>query len=268
MSTLPAVNHVFSAPRKPVVGALLVHGLNGSRSDMQELHEYLLVHGILSENMLLPGHGTHVRDMLSLGWSEWAQAVQHELQVLKQRCNLVFLVGHSLGGALCLHVSAHEEVTGIVAMCAPLYLYPWLEPIVGLAKRFTPLLPSLREDVRDPVARRRYTRDVYHWTPIAPVHSLMQFLPQLRTELPGVTAPALIMVAIHDHVVPASDGQAIYRLIGSHHKDLVTFHHSYHVIMKDYEREEVFEKTLAFIQRHTQRSTVYHHPFAVGGMSS
>ena len=50
-------------------------------------------------------------------------------------------------------------------------------------------------------------------------------------------------------VVPARDGEAIYRLIGSPDKELVTLRHSYHVVTKDYEHEQVFTKTLAFVQR-------------------
>jgi len=126
---------------------------------------------------------------------------------------------------------------------------------VRVAKRFTPLVPTVREDVHDPDARRRYTRDVYHWTPVRPVESMLQFLPTLRAELPNVTVPALIMTSIHDHVVPARDGREIYRHIGSKEKHLVTLHHSYHVIMKDYDREEVFAKTRAFILHHAAKAT-------------
>lgn len=231
------------------VGVLLVHGLNGGRGDMRELAAFLADHGLLTENMLLPGHGTDVRDMLLVGWPEWAQAVRSELQWLKKRCVQIFLVGHSLGGALCLHAAVYEGVNGVVAMCPPLAMRSWMLPAVRLAKCFTPLVPTLREDICDPVARRHYTRDVYRWTPMAPVESMLQHLPRLYDELPAMTSPALIMNATHDHVVPARDGQAIYRLVGSRDKELVTLRHSYHVIMKDCEREQVFLKTLAFIQR-------------------
>jgi len=239
---------------QPAIGVLLVHGLNGSRRDLAELEMVLQDQGMLTTNMLLPGHGVHVREMLPLGWQHWADAVRDELNALKQRCDVVFIVGHSLGGALTLHVAAHEEVAGIVSMCAPLHMHPLTHLAVRIAKRFTPLVPTIREDVHDPDARRRYTRDVYHWTPMQPVASLLQFLPTLRSELPTITAPALIMVSIHDHVVPARDGREIYRHIGSNEKHLVTFHRSYHVIMKDYDREEVFAKTSAFILRHASKA--------------
>lgn len=237
----------------PTVGVLLIHGLNGSRHDMEELANFLASHGMVAENMLLPGHGLHVRELMPLGWSDWAAAVDSELRTLKQRCDVVFLVGHSLGGALALHVAAHEEVGGVVVMCAPLHLHPLTKYFVRAAKYIMPLLPTVREDVRDPVARRRYTRDVYRWTPMRPVESMLQFLPTLRAELPTITVPALVMTSIHDHVVPARDGREIYHLLGSREKHLVTFHRSYHVIMKDHDREEVFAKTYAFIRRHASK---------------
>jgi len=152
-----------------------------------------------------------------------------------------------------LHVAAHEEVAGIVSMCAPLYMHPWTEPVVGLARRVTPLLPSLGEDVHWGI-RRRYKRDVYRWMPLASVESMLRFLPQLRAELPHVTAPALVMTSIFDHVVPTRDGREIYRLLGSKEKYLVTLHRSYHVIMKDHDREEVFVKTAAFITRYASKA--------------
>src|ERR1700730_12909253 len=90
----------------PVIGVLLVHGLNGSRKDFAEMEMLLLARGIVAVNMLLPGHGSKVKDMLGTGWEDWSQAVRNELRALKQCCDVVFLVGHSLGGALSLHVAA------------------------------------------------------------------------------------------------------------------------------------------------------------------
>jgi carboxylesterase len=249
-----ASHNTAHSAETPTIGALLVHGLNGSRRDMEELERALQHRGIVTNNILLPGHGVHVREMLLLGWRHWADAVRDELNVLKQRCDVVFIVGHSLGGALALHTAAQEEVAGVVAMCAPIHMHPLTHYAVRMGKYITPLVPTLREDVHDPEARRRYKREVYRWTPMRPVESMLQFLPTLRAELPRITTPALIMASIHDHVVPARDGREIYRRIGSKEKHLVTFHRSYHVIMKDYDREEVFAKTIAFILRHADKA--------------
>lgn len=234
------------------MGVLLVHGLNGSLCDMEELTGFLASYNIVVLNVLLPGRGTHVRDMLPIDWSEWSNMVHKELQKLRQWCEYVFLIGHSLGGALSLHIAASDPVAGIVTMCAPVYAYPWMFPATRMIKHFTPVPPRLREDVRSYETRRRYKLDVYSRTPIAPVEGRLHYLPSLRTELPTITVPALIMTAIHDHVVPASDGQTIYRLIGSQEKYLVKFRQSHHLLMKDHDREEVFARTLDFMQNHAQ----------------
>jgi carboxylesterase len=235
--------------KHPTVGVLLVHGLNGTKEDMAEMEAYLQARRMLTQNILLPGHGVPIREMASASWKDWTQAVRSELNHLKQRCDAVFLIGHSLGGALTLHVAAHEEVAGIVAMCAPIRMYPGIKELVGVVKRITPFLPRLHDDIRDPEVRRS-RRNLYRWAPLSPVHSFLEFLPQLRAELPLITAPILIMTAIDDHVVPPRDSREIYRFIGSQEKYLVTFHHSYHMLMKDHDREEVFAQTAAFIQHH------------------
>jgi len=248
----PTAPETVPQPKSPVAGVLLIHGLNGSLADMREVEQVLRRSNLVTKNLLLPGHGTHVREMLPLGWPEWAQAVRAEFREMKRTCGRVFVVGHSLGGALALHTAAHEDVAGVVSMCAPLYLQAWMKPLIRATKYLMPLVPTWREDVRDRAARRNYTREVYRWTPIRPVESLINYLPILREELPRITAPALIMVSSRDHVVPARDGKEIYHRIGSREKYFVTFHHSYHVIMKDHDREEVFAKTEAFILRHAR----------------
>jgi carboxylesterase len=244
------VNRKAVMQSQPSIGVLLVHGLNGTIRDMDELEKLLTAHGMQTENLLLPGHGTHIRDMLPIGWPEWSATVRSAVQKLNKRCDKVFLVGHSLGGALCLHAATKEPIAGIVTLCAPVAMYPGMLHAVRLLRHVTPLLPTLREDVRDRQARRLYRRNVYRWTPMAPVESMLQYLPLLRKELPYVTAPILVMAAIHDHVVPVRDGRTIYHLVGSQDKHIIHLRRSYHVVMKDHDREEVFAQTLAFIQNH------------------
>jgi len=241
----------ISSRHRTSIGVLLVHGLNGSRHDLKELENLLLSSGLCAENMLLPGHGTYVQEMLSVGWSDWAQAVLDELRLLKERRAIVFMVGHSLGAALVLHIAAHEPVAGVVALCPPLRLHPLLLQTVQMARYITPYTPVLWEDIRDPVARRRSPATSYRWTALAPVESMLRFLPVLRTELPLIKVPAMIMNAKYDHVVPARDGREIFHLLGSQEKELITLHRSYHEVMKDYERDQVFAKILEFITKNS-----------------
>ena len=78
MTTPQTQQSAHTNSTQPIVGVLLVHGLNGHTSDMAELQDVLQAHGIITRNMLLPGHGSKVKDMLSVGWEEWVQAVFDE----------------------------------------------------------------------------------------------------------------------------------------------------------------------------------------------
>jgi len=95
MSTTESSHSHSHVLRQTAIGALLIHGLNGTPEEMAEMETFLQANGIITENILLPGHGVPVREMASLGWEDWANAVRRELRLLKQRCEYVFLVGHS-----------------------------------------------------------------------------------------------------------------------------------------------------------------------------
>jgi carboxylesterase len=230
----------------PATGVLFVHGYNGKRHDMVELTEAAIACGMIVRNMVLPGHEGPAHDMLPFGWSDWADAVHKELKLLKTQCDRVFLVGHSLGGSLVLHTAAHEQVDGVIALCPPLRLHPFSKPFLALIKHFIPYLPTLREDINDPEARRHYTQGQYKWTPVKPAESMLKGLLCLYEELPAVTVPTMIIASTRDHVVPIRDCTEIYNLLGSHEKYFITFQRSFHVIMKDYDQEEVVASIMAF----------------------
>jgi carboxylesterase len=228
-------------------GVLFVHGFNGKRHDMVELTEAAISYGMIACNMTLPGHEGPARDMLPFGWSDWADAVHKELMLLKTQCDRVFMVGHSLGGSLVLRTAAHEQVDGVIALCPPLRLHPLSKQFLSLIKHFIPYLPTLREDINDPEARRRYTQGQYKWTPIKPAESMVRGLACLYEELPLVTAPTMIIASTHDHVVPIRDCREIYNLLGTHEKYFITFQRSFHVIMKDYDQKDVVGNIMAFL---------------------
>jgi carboxylesterase len=141
-----------------------------------------------------------------------------------------------------------------VALCPPVRLFDPLAKAVAAARHVTPYLPAWSEDIRDRKgARRRYRREVYHWTSTVALHTMMCALPRLRRQLPDVTAPALIIAARHDHVVPVRDGREAYALLGSERKELVVLSHSFHAVTKDVERHAVTERVIAFCQAEEPR---------------
>lgn len=241
---------------EPLAICILIHGINGSPEDMDDLGAQLGAHGFEARNMLLPGHGTSVRDFARHGWDEWKLAVEIAVDEALTLGQPVFVIGHSLGAALALAVASERpRLAGVVAMCPPVRLSDAMAIAVSAARYITPYLPAWSEDIRDRKgARLRYRRDVYSWTSTEALHTLMRALPKLRRQLPAIIAPALIVAARHDHVVPVRDGREAYALIGSERKELMVLSHSYHAVTKDVERHIVAERVIAFCQAEASRS--------------
>jgi len=255
------LSHEHNQPfERAAIGCLLVHGFNGGTYDMQELAEHLSAQAIATHNMLLPGHGTHVQHMRSITWKDWVAAVLAGYDTIRARARKVILIGHSLGGALVLYAAARRPVDGVIALCAPLRMQPGLAFLVGIARWFAPYMPTLREDIMDPVARRVYAAHTCRWTSLEAAHHIFRFLPYLEAALPRVTAPALIVTARHDHVVPPADSHEIYHRIASTEKEFLELPRSSHVVMKDYDHQELFEHIARFVFRYQQSAVRHHFP--------
>lgn len=231
--------------------ALLVHGFNGEPVDMVEVERDLGARGFATRNLTLPGHGLTARHFARTTWADWSAAVAAATGDLLARHPRVVLVGHSMGGALVLHTAANEpRVAGVAALCPPLHMRPMQTRGAAALHRVLPYLPTFPEDVYDRTAASRYARSAYRWTPTAPAHSLFSTLrEQVQHELPQVRCPAMVACALRDHVVPARDGMEIYRRLGTLDKEMLVLERSYHVIMKDVERDVVCARVGVFAER-------------------
>jgi hypothetical protein len=55
------------AGKPPLVGVLLIHGLNGNPSDLAEMATVLQTHDIVTTTMRLPGHGEQGCEVAGVG---------------------------------------------------------------------------------------------------------------------------------------------------------------------------------------------------------
>jgi len=233
-------------------GVVLIHGFNGTPGDMAGLDARLAHLGYGTQIVHLPGHSGRLSEMATATWDDWRAAAHGAVRHALARHDRVVVVGHSLGGALALAVAAAEPtVAGVVALCPPCQLRRGLPEAIGMVRRFVPYVPALRYDMNGTLAERWHLRHshAYAWVPLRTVHRLCQGLTELRGELGAVRAPALIVCARHDHVVPMEDGVEAYLRLGSARKELLVLSRSYHLVLQDCQRELVTERVRHFCAR-------------------
>jgi carboxylesterase len=227
---------------------LLIHGLNAVPEHFDSLAQQLTQAGLTCRALQLPGHTGSTQALASATWTDWLAAVDGATQAAVHEHGTVILIGHSLGAALALAVAAREPyVSGVVALCPPLYLWTGERSAVCFLRHVLPFVPGWLHDVSG--WRWSVTRQIRHacfWTPLRPVWSLIEALPALRHKLPQVMQPALVICARHDHAVPARDGMLTFELLGSTEKKLLVLEQSCHEVLHDVERPLVEQSISRF----------------------
>jgi len=225
------------------VGILLVHGFTGSPASMRPWGEFLHSKGYTVRVPLLPGHGTIPEDLNKVKWQEWPAKVQFELSELRKSCDVIFLVGLSMGGGTVLNVAASvkNDLAGLILKGVPAELAFFLS-------RFQKLRTSVGDDIKRP----GITEWGYDALPTRGVYELLKMLRITRRSLSTITVPVQLFHSVDDHTLPVSNTEIILDELGSTSKSRIELVNSYHVATMDYDQELIFQNSLTFIEANTK----------------
>jgi carboxylesterase len=229
------------------VGALLCHGFTGTPQSMRPWAEYLAAAGLTVSLPRLPGHGSRWQDANMTTWDDWYGAVEREFLALRERCDQVFVMGLSMGGALALRVAQLQgrSVDGVVVVNPSVIgLDPRLR-LLPVLQRFIPSFPSIANDIKKPGA----TELAYDRNPLRALHSLRQAWGVVRADLPRVTQPLLLLRSLTDHVVESESSRLVLAKVSSRDVTEIVLHDSFHVATLDNDAELIFAASLEFVRR-------------------
>ncbi len=237
-------------------GFLFIHGFTGAPYEGREIAERLHRELNLTVSVpLLPGHGTHPRDLLHITWLDWYAHVRETYFKLKKQCSRIFVCGQSMGGALALHLASHHPVEGVITLAGAVFLKDWRLRLLPIARHLLRYQhKSKGPDIRNKELKQQIPS--YPKYPVKSVDQLLALLHHVRLDLMEVTAPALLIHSRKDRTVSYENLDYIYQHIASSRKRKVTLEHSYHVISIDVEKEQVYQEIKRFI------SSELEHPFA------
>ena len=138
-----------------------------------------------------------------------------------------------------------DRVTGLVVVNPSLAGDNPLIPFTPVLKYVIRAIPSIGGDIKNPGAQEGALKK----TPVASVATLPAMWKTTAAELASVTQPVLVYRSTVDHVVgPASMKVLTGALPGAEVRMLAN---SYHVATLDNDAPEIFDGTLAFIQKHS-----------------
>jgi carboxylesterase len=150
-----------------------------------------------------------------------------------------------MGALLALHLSAHYQVNGIVALSPALILRNRFAYISRIIYKFYPYLKKSH----GPDIKAETKNITYNTIPVKALDQLMKLGDHVKDDLQDIYIPALIVYARHDHVVSPKSAVMIYDTLSSQDKRILALDESYHVITLDMEKDIVFSEIHKFILR-------------------
>lgn len=229
-------------------GCLLVHGLTGTPREMRWMGEDLASRGYSVLAPRLAGHATCPDDLPRTCWRDWLAVVEDGFHQLRSCCDHVFILGLSLGGVLTLSAAACLPVSGAVAMSTP-YDLPsdWRLNFLPIFMRLIPHVAKGPADWRNPDAARDHLE--YPDYPTAAIAQLKDLLAEMRARLPSVRVPVLLIHSRLDQGVSPENMPRIYERLGTQDRQMLWVENSGHVIVREPDRQIVFQAAHEFIQR-------------------
>ena len=237
-------------------GVLLIHGFTGAPKEMRQMGEYLNAQGYTCLGIRLAGHATNPAEMIASRWTDWTASVEDGFHLLRGMTDRIFLAGLSMGGVLSLLMSTRLDVAGVIAMSTPYSLpndprnYP--VSVIKLYSRFIKFMPK----TKDPPGSSWFDKEAYKeqvsypQNPVRSIAELKLLLGEMRSVLPLVKKPVLLVHSKDDTYVLPENAEKIYAgLVNALGKTKVYITGSSHVVTRDAARNEVFRLAQDFIER-------------------
>ncbi len=224
--------------RDKEVGVLLIHGFTSSPGDFRELAKFLAEKNITVYVPLLPGHGTHPRDLRKTSYKDWISAAQQALNLLDTEKR--FVLGYSMGGTIALHLAAQNDLNGVISINAVMFLESRYIPFIPLIELVETYTAKKAEDIVQFIDEKRVAYDSIPLDSIVELQKLTSIV-----QLSDITEPILIFQADNDKIVSPNSANYIYDNIMSDDRELIFLLNSTHNKINN--QQDAFNKVYEFI---------------------
>ena len=275
---VPPARRAYTIPSKAKpgwekIGCLLLHGFMGSPASTRPMAKYLAAQGIMTHCPLLPGHGNLPHKIHEYAdYKGWIAEAEEGLAYLKQHCDQIYIVGHSMGGVLAAYLANKYRDVGGLILLAPLYtmpdwrinlamigryVMPWFYPLknkqvdrtifVGRVLDFDPTI-----DVNDP-ALQEWLVEATRLSNVA-VDEMRKMAFIGRRLWPKIHQPVIVFQGGHDPAVSPKNTEKLFQKLGTADKEMKFFPQVGHELMRPVEpiHKKVWQKIVAFIEEHAE----------------
>lgn len=263
-------------------GVLVLHGFMGSPISSRPMADHLHAQGYTVHCPLLPGHGERPDKLRDVPRQAWIAEAEEGLATIRQWCDEIFILGHSMGCVLGAHLVQHNPDIPAMVMIAPLwqvpskaiylaaplrYLITWLYPwrykrLRSLTEeRALDLYPDL--DLDDPAVQAQMAEMTR--MPLSGIDEMRKMAQMGRALWPQLQLPALVLQGQKDRAVKPGSAEALFAALGSEDKHLSLYPRAGHELMrpKDPAHPQVWAEIGEFLATHREGAAIKEEQVAV-----
>ncbi len=223
---------------------LLLHGFTGNSADVRMLGRFLQDKGYTCHAPIYKGHGVSPEELLQYDTQDWWKDVLMAYDSLKRKgYNEIAVAGLSLGGVFSLKLGYTVPIKGIITMCSPVSFRSMEQMNEGVLRFATEF--KKREGKNEAVIEREISK----LSPMGTLESIQSFIQAVRTSLPSITVPTMVIQARQDEVINPESANDIYNEIHSKQKELKWYEKSGHVITLGQEKAQLHEDVYRFLEQ-------------------
>jgi carboxylesterase len=223
------------------IGVLLLHGFTATTTEVRLLAENLHQSGLTTIAPLLPGHGTHPKDLNRVKWPMWVEKTKHSYEMLLEKCQQIFVVGESMGALLALELAIqHPEINGLLLFAPAIKVkLLWTAKFISIIKPYQEKKP--KDD--------NLPWKGYKVNPTIAAHEMYKLQKHTRMHLNKITQPTLVFTGGKDRTISSDSANIILNGIQSNFKCHIHLEESSHVILIDKELDQATKHVLSFIKQ-------------------
>jgi len=230
------------------VGILMYHGFGGGTcSDLKYIAEDIFNQkGYTIYLPLLPGFGTSPEDLSQVQIKNWIESMERAFLDIRQRCDIIIVGGHSIGGVLPFILANSHKLDGIFAISAP----------IGI-KGIGPLIASIIKIFMKyhKIKSKRFKRETdgkwigYNKIPINIVAKIKKLIIKMKENLPNIDCPVILFQGRKDKQIKKQSMNYIYQNIKSTDKRKIWLENNDHPILDSPDQEIIINEIINFVEQ-------------------
>ena len=233
------------------IGVIFVHGILGTPNQFLKIDYVMEKQGYDSHSILLPGHGKTARELRSTTYRNWLDYSSECIGKMRKRYQKLYLVGHSMGGLLCINALVQNRADGLILINTPART---TVSAVQIKRSMGLVLPFLPKDHAYLKAHKESAgveiNQFYEYIMLTkPMLEVSKLIMKTRRCFSQVETSTLIIQSKNDEVVFYKNAYFLKENISGAKQDILFLNDSSHALFSQRDEEKMIDHILRFVEK-------------------